>query len=231
MNELFNTRMAEFESRDRLQKETTSSTSPTSLEADFSIFKKFVIQALNDLQQQVQILAQSADNLETRSRRKMLLFHGVPEEKNEDVTSVANKLLSEQCKLSGLSTQHLKRSQRLGRVSSSGKPRPILVKFQQVTTRDSVWYAKTNLKGTGITISEFLTKCRHEAFMCARQRFGVTRCWTREGVIHVTGPDEKRHRITTLRELYAIKDNVVKPVAAAKATVIKTRRAAKKIVI
>lgn len=228
MNVEFNTRMVEFETRDRLQKEGSSSASSVNLQAEFTTFKKFVLKALGDIQKQVQFLAQSADNVETRSRRKILLIHGVPEQKNEDIPLVVSKIIEEKCKVSSFSPTCIKRSQRRGRVTSPNKPRPILVKFQQATTRDVVWFAKTNLKGTGVTISEFLTKARHDVFMSARQRFGITRCWTREGIIYVMGSGNKRHRITTLAELDTVCDDGMKPAAVAKASVIKTRRTAKK---
>lgn len=227
MNTEFRNRMAEFESRDKLQKENSSSTSSVHLQEEFISFKKFVLQALNNIQQQVQILTQSADNVETRSRRKTLLLHGVPEERNEDIALVATTIISEKCKVSNFNVNNIKRSQRMGRLSSN-KPRPILVKFHQVATRDAIWFSKTNLKGTGVTISEFLTKTRHDVFMSARQKFGITNCWTREGIIHIMAPGNEKHRIATLGELNAICQEVAKPVTVTKTTVSKTRRAVKK---
>ncbi|KAG7295214.1 hypothetical protein JYU34_022184 [Plutella xylostella] len=50
-------------------------------------------------------------------------------------------------------------------------------------------------------LSVFLTKPRHDAFMAARQRVGVSRCWTRNGVVVVQSPDGKQHRVATLGEL------------------------------
>lgn len=44
--------------------------------------------------------------------------------------------------------------------------------------RDKVLFAKTKLKVTGITESEFLMKSGHDVFLEARKRFGVGKCWT-----------------------------------------------------
>ncbi|KOB52261.1 Uncharacterized protein OBRU01_25546 [Operophtera brumata] len=87
----------------------------------------------------------------------------------------------------------------LGRFSSNR-----FFKLKDVAVRDKVWFAKTNLKDTGITLSEFLTKARHEDFMKARQRSGVTKCWTREGNVYVIGHDGDRHRINWLGDLNTI---------------------------
>ncbi|XP_048478041.1 uncharacterized protein LOC125488740 [Plutella xylostella] len=81
------------------------------------------------------------------------------------------------------------------------KPRPILVKFKDLALRNTVWYSKAKMKGSGVTLSEFLTKPRHEAFMAARERVGVKQCWTRDGCVVVLGADGKQHRVVTLAEL------------------------------
>lgn len=67
--------------------------------------------------------------------------------------------------------------------------------------RDRIWFGKTKFKGSGITVSEFLTKQRHQAFMAARHKFGVQKCWTKDGVIHIINSKGVRHRITKSSEL------------------------------
>ncbi|XP_047538577.1 pickpocket protein 28-like [Vanessa atalanta] len=84
------------------------------------------------------------------------------------------------------------------------KPRPIVVKFTETAIRDKVWFAKTKLKGTGVTESEFLTKSRHNVFLEARKRFGINKCWTRDGLIHIIAPDGSRHRAECLSDLDSI---------------------------
>ncbi|CAG4982991.1 unnamed protein product [Colias eurytheme] len=49
------------------------------------------------------------------------------------------------------------------------KPRPILCKLRNLSDKELIWSSKISLKGTGITLSEFLTKSRHEVFMAARE--------------------------------------------------------------
>lgn len=110
--------------------------------------------------------------MKMQSRRKMLLFHGVAEDKNEDPKLLVTKIITENLKISPFSITDIKSGHRMGRAASSVKPRPILIKYKQTTSRNSVWFAKTKLKNAGFTISEFLTKTRHNVFMSAREKFG-----------------------------------------------------------
>ncbi|KAJ0176709.1 hypothetical protein K1T71_007888 [Dendrolimus kikuchii] len=48
--------------------------------------------SLESFQDQILRLSQSVDNLEMRSRRKILLLHGVPKEKQEDTAEVLRTL-------------------------------------------------------------------------------------------------------------------------------------------
>ncbi|KAI5635270.1 hypothetical protein NE865_11962 [Phthorimaea operculella] len=155
-------RMTAFE--EQLKKEPAGKADTTkSLSADFLAFRTFVVASFGALQMQIEMLSADLDGMEMRSRRKMLLLHGVQESDDEDtvaaVISVAHKHLS----LPELHAKDIRRAHRMGRLSTaSNKPRPVLVKFVDTKTRDSAWMSKVGLKGTGITLSEFLTPRRHE---------------------------------------------------------------------
>ena len=200
VKELFSAKMAEFQADlSKAAPNSSSATTLASLNADFANFKKLITGTLNNLQQQVELLAQECDRLEMRSRRKILLVHGIPEAPNEDPSQTFIRAVVERMKLP-LDLNSFSRSQRLGRTSNE-KPRPILLKFSRTELRDQVWYAKSTLKGSGVTLSEFLTRGRHSTFLEARKRLGITRSWTRSGVIVVAASDGHQHRITTLSEL------------------------------
>lgn len=207
LSEHFNHQMAEFQKN--LQSASIPATSPTSnLASQFNIFRDFVLSSLEALQIQVTLLSKKYDVLEMRSRRKILLIHGIPESKNENVTQLTLNELSSRLKIDGISVETISRCHRMGNITSE-KPRPILIKFKDLAIRDSVWFAKSNLKNTGITISEFLTKERHGVFMSARQRFGVSKCWTRDGRIFIIDASGKRHQILTHTELDAVTKGTV----------------------
>lgn len=225
LNSLFQERMSAFESK--LQNSTGPPTSITVLAAEFSAFRDFIADTLKNLQLQVQILARNVDHLEMQGRRKVLLLHGVKEEKNEELIHVVAKVVQNQVKLDNFTAADIKRCHRIGKPSMPHKHRPIFVKMQHVSIRDKLWFEKTKLKGSGITISEFLTKARHDIFMAAREKYGVTKCWTREGSVYVLGVDGKRQRITSLQDIHSTSIlNPSKPAPPAAKTEPKNRRAA-----
>lgn len=203
LKELFESRMAEFQRN--LQSSTIPATSPTSnIASQFGSFRSFVLGALEALQLQLGVLARKHDEFEMRSRRKILLIHGIKENvSNVNVATTVVKTLSEHLKIPDIKLESISRCQRLGRTSSN-KPRAILVKFRDLALRNKVWFAKTGLKNSGITLSEFLTKERHETFLAARQRLGVSRCWTKSGYVVVVGVDGTHNYITTMAELNSL---------------------------
>ncbi|CAG4974660.1 unnamed protein product [Colias eurytheme] len=194
----FNAKMAEFE-RKLLNNETTTGENTT----DFNLFRTFVTSSLKTLHAQVELLLKISDQQETRSRRKMLLFHGVAEEKKENTAELVAKVIADRLELPDVTAECFSRCHRLGHYTAE-RNRPIVVKFDRVPVRDRVWFSKTCLKNSGITISEFLTKARHDAFMLARKKFGVSNCWTQDGNIIVRTADGVRHRVSGADELDAI---------------------------
>ncbi|KAJ8736330.1 hypothetical protein PYW08_006986 [Mythimna loreyi] len=225
----FQDRMSKFEAELSSRTPSTATSNPVDIAADFASFKRFVLQALSCLQQQMEALAAEFDALEMRGRRKMLLIHGVSEASKEETSLVVSDVVRDRMKLETFSVAAIRRCHRMGKQVGTGKPRPILVKLQDIDMRDKIWSAKTKLKGSGITLSEFLTRSRHQIFMAAREKFGVTNCWTTQGQVYVLGPDGTKHRVVSRSEVNSIGEPklglqtaVNKPPAVA----LKKRRAA-----
>ncbi|XP_022814837.1 uncharacterized protein LOC111358070 [Spodoptera litura] len=226
MSSMFKQRMADFE------EEHKNNAATPGLSPEYIAFRTFIMQALSVFQQQVNFVVQSMDNMQMRSRRKILLLHGVSESepKEEDTTQVVVQVVKDRLKLD-IKPSDIKRCHRMGRVSQ--KARPILLKLHDVALRDNIWRGKTKCKGSGVTISEFLTKIRHNTFMAARERFGVNQCWTREGTIYVLDSKGARHRVTSMDDLEKIEPQppergAAQPVTAAagRNAVPRARRAA-----
>ncbi|XP_045496932.1 uncharacterized protein LOC123695208 [Colias croceus] len=202
MTEMFTYKMDEFQ-RDLKNNNSATRIPSEKLASEFHVFRTFVMSSLSCLQSQVNLLNQLYDQQEMRSRRKMLLIHGVTESKDENPSECVSKLISDHLELATIVPEVFSRCHRMG-VAKTDKPRPILVKFQDAKIRNQVWLAKTKLKGTAITLSEFLTKCRHEVFMAARKKFGVSKCWTKDGSIFVINADGVRQRISTIADIEAL---------------------------
>lgn len=169
------------------------------LTCEFTDFKTLMWKTLAMMRSQLELLVQGLDRQETASRRKVLLFHGMAESNDAAVVEPIIKLLTDQFKMSDISAEDLSACHRLG--TNTGKLRPVMVRFESFKIRSLVWNAKTALKNSGITVSEFLTKPRHEVFIAARKHFGIKQCWTSEGKIVILLPDNKRRRIETVSEL------------------------------
>lgn len=188
----FYSKMSEFQKSLDNAAQSQDAGTISAISEEFSKFKTFITSALHSLQQQINALSLQTDKMEMRTRRKVLLVHGVPENK-EDVSSTLLKLCAEHISDAGITKESISLCHRMGRLVPN-KARPILLKFKDVMVRDKVWYSKSKFKGTNITISEYLTKDRHNAFLLARSKFGVNRCWTKEGNIVILGLDGSRHR-------------------------------------
>lgn len=219
---------------DQLQDRINKTSSPPSvtipgLATDLASFRTFVMGALQLLQDQLQVISSEVDSMEMRSRRKILLLHGVPEDSKEDTAEIIVKTVVQKLKLNDFTKTAISRCHRMGRSTTGDKPRPILFKLQDIAVRSKIWFSKTSLKSTGITVSEFLTKSRHDTFMAARQHFGVSKCWTQDGCVFVIGADGVRRRINCLQELEKVQSQDMPKAPANKvpaAASSKTRRAA-----
>ncbi|XP_022835474.1 uncharacterized protein LOC111362932 [Spodoptera litura] len=201
----FSERMAKFEAEYLNKTPNTAAPDGTpSLAPDYLEFKKFIFDTLECLQQQMETYGREIDAQEMRSRRKILLVHGVPEQVKEDTQLMVTEVIQNRLDLKTFTASSISRCHRVGSRARNSGHRPILLKVRDVNIRDTVWHSKTKLKGSGITLSEFLTKTRHQVFMAAREKFGVANCWTERGYIFVLGPNGKKHRIVSHRELSAI---------------------------
>lgn len=231
LQQLSATFMQRMEAFENELKKGNSSSNISTLAADFSSFKTFVMDALRTLQEQNALLTRSVEQLEMRSRKKILLLHGIPEEKQEDTSSLVVKIVCKQLKQDSFQTSDINHCHRMGKTPSlGGKPRPILVKLRDMDVRNDIWFAKTNLKASGITLSEFLTRNRHELFVQARKKLGISRCWTREGVIYAMSHDGSRHRLDTQEDLTRLtaqaplREQAVASIPEKDAAMSKTRR-------
>ena len=72
------------------------------------------------------------------------------------------EVLSRHMKLHEVKSGSIESCHRLGPKKDSS--RPVIIKFTTLRVRTTVWNAKSSLKATKITMTEFLTKPRQEVF-------------------------------------------------------------------
>lgn len=205
----FERSMESFESRF-----ATAAALPSTLQQlakDFQQFKSVMRAAVNLLRAQIAHLSSLTDEMESRSRRKFLMFRGVKETAGENTGDIVCDIINSKLKLP-LTTKDIQFSFRLG-TKTSDRPRPVLVKFASRDSRNEVWHSKKGLKDTTISLAEFLTPIRRRIFSEGRRLYGIRRCWSQDGVIFVKLDDGSPQRI--LSELQ-LKEFVLKhpPVAA-----------------
>ncbi|KAI5640080.1 hypothetical protein NE865_07494 [Phthorimaea operculella] len=197
---LFTSRIAESEKSIPQPQQQDSSR----LASEFYAFKTFIMAAVSNLKAQIELIYHSLEDIEMRSRSNILLLHGLPEESDESLVQHFTTLFDKQLQIPQVTANSFSVCHRIGKNVSAGKPRPILIRFADNRVRREVWLAKRKLKGTGLTLSEFLTPARHALFLEARKILGVKDCWTMDGNIVAVCPDGKRKRIADASDLQTV---------------------------
>ncbi|KAL4711646.1 hypothetical protein ACJJTC_011354 [Scirpophaga incertulas] len=101
MMSIFTSRMSEFEKILAEQVSGSSGTPQTvkALAAEYTGFKSFILDAITILKKEIELLVHGYDHLESQSRRKVLLFHGLPEKKDEVLQDRIVTLINDQMKI------------------------------------------------------------------------------------------------------------------------------------
>ena len=119
-----------------------------------------------------------------------MLLHGVPETERENTTDKFVSTISTRLalKFDGLA---IRRSHRLGKPRTDGKPRAIIVRFWSSALRNDIYRNKKKLKGSGILITENLTVRRLDIMKEARTKYGDGNVWSQEGRIYAKDGESK----------------------------------------
>lgn len=154
----------------------------------FDFFKATVENQLKNLESEIRQLRKEhaavhyhLDNYIQQSNKVKILVLGIPETVEDTdllkhTVSVFNSIL-----MLPLSDKDVYDCYRLGK-KIAGKPRPVLVQFTVVETRNELLRCKRRLKGSKLVITEVLSPMRFEVFKLARQKFQKN-CWSNNGNI------------------------------------------------
>ena len=168
----------------------------STIETNTAVIKELQC-SVKEKDKKIEELEGKLDDLEQYQRRQCLRIFGVKEEETEDT----DKIVAEVSQKIGAEVQacDIDRSHRVGR-RDGDRPRPIIVKFVSYRKRSEVYRNKRQLKGSGITIREDLTRQRHGLLREAITKFGLHNVWTQDGVIVVKDGETKK-RVTRRHEL------------------------------
>ena len=215
----FLTELQSLKSATNLTKSPTATTPNDSNELSFRIanLEKYVKKELAKIHLQLEELCNKCeesdkryDNQVQQSNNYSLLFHGIVENSsnsssNSSQLHIYDQVLDVLNKSMGLSIQKsdIRSCYRIGKkVNVNNKARPIAVYFTTKWLRDSVFFNKKKLKGKRVTITELLTKPKHELFKKCAAVF-KNNCWTSNGRIFVIS-DNKKTLISSNNDLDAI---------------------------
>ncbi len=156
------------------------------------------------LKKRVDTQEKQLDDLEQYSRRNCLLIHGIAEAgiRGENTDQVSINTINQHLNIN-IDNNDIDRSHRIGKPKSTDdednkttKPRPVMVKFISYARRAQVFRAKRKLKGSGLLITESLTRTRMDLLRQVHNHPTVTNSWTSDGTIHCIDTVGKRRTIT-----------------------------------
>lgn len=142
-------------------------------------------------------LKQELDAAQQYSRRNNIRIFGMKNKVNPENEAI--QLFKDKLGVN-ITTDHIDRCHNVGK----GDKQHIIVKFVSYRTRDMVMKQKKKLKGSGVVVTEDLTKARLEILKSAGERFGKQNTWSHDGVILVKRNDQKL-RIKSEEQLSAIR--------------------------
>ena len=152
----------------------------------------------------IEKLEKQADDQEQYSRSNCLIVHGIQNapkrgeylENEEFICSELNKkiTLNPPIQVSDLDIAH---------PLPSKKGNAMIVKFLRRSLRSLIYSKKRQLKGTGVVITESLTKRRLQLLAAAKSKFGQYKAWTMKGDVFAFH-NGKKHQINEFVDIEKI---------------------------
>ncbi|CAG9824474.1 unnamed protein product [Phaedon cochleariae] len=157
------------------------------LEERFKQFEssfKSLVEQVNENKSKLQYLETKVEHIERMSKIKNLIVYGEEQAANETPELCENKIINFfQDKLElAVSPSDLDQCYRIGK-AQDGKPRPILVQFLSIKTRDLIFKKKKMLKNTNYFMKEDLTASAVETLKLASEKYGKNNVWSQSGRI------------------------------------------------
>ena len=145
---------------------------------------------------------QAKSQLDTHDRELNTHDRDVIEQKDQEEENTDEIVLDVFRNIMGMriSIDEVERTHRLGRKANINSTtedrlpksgRPIIVKFSTYSKQQEIFSNKKKLKGSGLVLTENLTKTRMHLLTKAREIVGVKNCWTVDGIIVAIRRDKK----------------------------------------
>ncbi|KAK9892931.1 hypothetical protein WA026_022801 [Henosepilachna vigintioctopunctata] len=134
-------------------------------------------------QEEIRELKMKLNYFEQNHKLKQLRLYGLREETDENLSKRVQETLSKVMKIGEIPIENCYRMKI--RSNNDQKPRPLVIQFTSIKTRNEVFYRKKLLKGSALVITEELTKSNYELLQLGKVKFGMKDAWSREGKIFV----------------------------------------------
>lgn len=144
--------------------------------------------------------AAQIDDVDSQSRRNVMMFGGIDEAKGDNLTSTVLSTVHVLVDLLQIQPSAIEHCHRLG-TSSNNHSRPILVRFYDMSTKQMIWSNMKKLKSSAAVISKFLTKNRQALIVKARKYFEFRSSWTLNDNVYVKLPTGERKRVPSLDDV------------------------------
>ncbi|KAK9877344.1 hypothetical protein WA026_017738 [Henosepilachna vigintioctopunctata] len=112
---------------------------------------------------------------EQNHKLKQLRLNGLREETDENLSKRVQETLSKKMKIREISIENCYRMKI--RSNNGQKPRPLVIQFTSIKTRNEVFHKKKLLKGSVLVITEELTKSNYELLQLGNGKVGMKDAW------------------------------------------------------
>ncbi|XP_077966266.1 uncharacterized protein LOC144419915 [Styela clava] len=168
---------------------------------------------IKEILKRLEILEKQHDDLEQYGRRNCIILHGcksVPETKYDQFEDFVIKSLNSNLKLDSpivkfdIDITH--------KLRSKSPKNPIIIKFVRRSTKNLIYGRKKDLKGSGLSITESLTRSRLKLLTAAKEAFGKHKVSTMNGTIYAYL--DRRRVISCLNDITTLSRPVYSRAAA-----------------
>ena len=122
---------------------------------------------VSSLSEKLNGITEQVDWQEQYSRRNRLLIHGITEGNQENTDGSALEIFREKLDIE-LTQTDIDRAYRIGKSDKrSSRPRPVIVKFIRYNDKKKMFSKKKQLKNSGMSITEGLTKLSIFCIYCS----------------------------------------------------------------
>lgn len=153
---------------------------------------------VSSLKSDIEQLQINNDKLEQYSRKNDIRIFGLKEKRNENIVEETYSFFKQKLGAQ-IERADIREVNRIGK-NMENRDRPIIVKFMKESSKNEVFYKKKQLKGTGITMREDLTKARLDLIKVAIEQFESKNVWTQGGRVFVFAQNRK-HVVNNIEDI------------------------------